>query len=109
MRVLREKLGANGDLLVFSVERMPRWTEHDCYKFRTTRRAAGECAESVLLSEGFYIIARFATDSEIEALLDDIKEEFECAFEDEAARMDADDAADAIDKLLSKHDTNTNS
>lgn len=110
MKVIREKRGANGDALVFAVEHTRPGIDHSRYRFRVTQRNGGAGGiDAVLLSKYFYASVPFEGYIELEVMIDAVRKIFDVAFDQESARMDADDAADAIDKLLSKHDTNTNS
>lgn len=101
IKVLREKRSISGDVLALTASLRPPGYDHVRSRFRVTRRSSG--AETVLLSEDFYVTAQFDAEGRIEPLFYDVLDKFEIVFEAEAAKMDADDAATAVDNILQVH------
>lgn len=104
IKVLREKRSLTGDVLALTVSLLPPGHDHARSRFRITKRPGGaDGVEAVLLSEDFYAIAQLDVEGYLEVVFDGVLAKFETAFENEAARMDADDAADAVDKILQRY------
>ena len=104
MKVLREKRGANGEALVFAVEHTRPGIDHSCYRFRVTKRNGGaDGIDAVLLSKDFYASVPLEGFVEIDVMIDAVRDIFDSAFDQEAARIDADDAAVVIEKILQVH------
>ena len=102
-RVLREKRGISGDVIALKVDHLPPGPGCARSRFRITRRWGGaDGIETVLMSEEMYTIAQFDAHGNLEVLFDVVLADFETEFKHQSALMDAGDAADAIDMVLSE-------
>jgi hypothetical protein len=102
MKTLKQKTGANGDVLTLSVSPLPALDCQPRSRFRLSKRGQNEADghETALLSEDFNSIAQFDAGDGLEILYEILLSKFEIAFGEESARMDAADVGDVFDQVI---------